>query len=554
MMILRALRRMRPSNLVLVAALPLIAYLFAADRNHQRSLLAIIGIEDNALVLLGGYLLFLAAFVLGCLPSFLRLRGKQARAPAKVWVAIIANLLVAALLAFGADVSAFVGSVIANSTDPFTSELIVKAELPRRLTPAAMEWAMGHVHSAAIVYMVLSALLHALGQGLHSSEKRRRIALWAHGLLLAGNGLGVFYLVFAAYPGFAAGLFVTLRAGIFGYIAAAFLGLFWVGLQSLKPKRRTIPIHLGVGLVALAGAAYCFLQTHEAFVLVGTIDKGVGIVAGAPQSLVDDIRYGDFGDGGGREVRIRTLTGIDEAVEMLAEGDKISAAFLPEPIAPAGLPVIWRVTFLPDRFRLPGISLVVIAALIGIFTFGAWLHLRHPMAVAAEFMIDALRGVPLLVVILYVGLPLSGAIKDATGGGIDLDNLTRGVIALSLGYSAYMAEIFRAGIEAVPKGQIEAARSLGLRNWHVIRFVILPQALRVVVPPLGNELIAILKDTSLLSILSVRDVTQRMREFQSASFLPFAPFNTVAIFYVVLTLVVASMLKWIERRHELRTH
>ena len=82
--------------------------------------------------------------------------------------------------------------------------------------------------------------------------------------------------------------------------------------------------------------------------------------------------------------------------------------------------------------------------------------------------------------------------------------------------------------------------------------MILPQAIRIVVPPLGNEFIAMLKDTSLLSILSVRDLTQRTREFQSASFLPFAPFNTAAILYVVLTLMAASGLKWVERRTERR--
>ncbi|WP_208978392.1 ABC transporter permease subunit [Pseudovibrio denitrificans] len=102
--------------------------------------------------------------------------------------------------------------------------------------------------------------------------------------------------------------------------------------------------------------------------------------------------------------------------------------------------------------------------------------------------------------------------------------------------------------------QIEAARSLGLSRWQVARFVVLPQALSIVIPPLGNEFIAMLKDTSLLSILSVRDVTQRMREFQASSFLPFAPFNSAAILYVVLTLGAASIIKSIERRYERKSH
>ncbi len=104
----------------------------------------------------------------------------------------------------------------------------------------------------------------------------------------------------------------------------------------------------------------------------------------------------------------------------------------------------------------------------------------------------------------------------------------------------------------MPRGQVEAARSLGLNNWRVAQLVVLPQALRIVIPALGNEFIAILKDTSLLSILSVRDVTQRMREFQSASFLPFAPFNSAAIIYVFLTLAAASLIASIERRTDVK--
>ena len=199
-------------------------------------------------------------------------------------------------------------------------------------------------------------------------------------------------------------------------------------------------------------------------------------------------------------------------------------------------------------------ALGIVGVFVTILIFGGLLHGRHPMAIAADFFIDIARGIPMLVIILYVGFPLASTLKDSTGGYIDLPNLTRGIVALSIGYSAYMAEIFRAGIEAVPRGQIEAARSLGLKNWQVARLIVLPQALRVIIPPLGNEFIAILKDTSLLTLLSVRDVLQRMREFQSAYFLVFPPFNTVAIVYVFLTLSAASALQWIERRYSVKAH
>jgi polar amino acid transport system permease protein len=121
--------------------------------------------------------------------------------------------------------------------------------------------------------------------------------------------------------------------------------------------------------------------------------------------------------------------------------------------------------------------------------------------------------------------------------------MTRGIAAIAIGYSAYMAEIFRAGIEAIPKGQIEASRALGMRERHIARFIVIPQAIAIVLPALGNEFIAMLKDTSLISILSIRDLTQRMREFQAQSFLAFEPFNSAALIYVLLTLIAASGVK-----------
>jgi polar amino acid transport system permease protein len=280
----------------------------------------------------------------------------------------------------------------------------------------------------------------------------------------------------------------------------------------------------------------------------------LAVVKGTPDGLVDEVQNGTYEGGSGKRVQTRSAVNVDEALELMKAGDKVSSAFIPEARAPSDAPVIWRVTFLPDRYKLPGVALSIVGVFIAILIFGGLLHGRHPMAISAEFFIDIARGIPMLVIILYVGFPLAGTLKDATSGSIDLPNLTRGIIALSIGYSAYMAEIFRAGIEAVPRGQIEAARSLGLKNWQVARLIVLPQALRVIIPPLGNEFIAILKDTSLLSLLSVRDVLQRMREFQSAYFLVFPPYNTVAIVYIVLTLSAASALQWIERRYSVKAH
>ena len=116
----------------------------------------------------------------------------------------------------------------------------------------------------------------------------------------------------------------------------------------------------------------------------------------------------------------------------------------------------------------------------------------------------------------------------------------RGIVALSIGYSAYMAEIFRAGIEAVPKGPGRGGAQPGPQGLAGGKAVMLPQALRVIIPPLGNEFIAILKDTSLLTLLSVRDVTAADAGIPVGLFPGLPPYNTVAIFYVLLTLSVGE--------------
>ena len=358
--------------------------------------------------------------------------------------------------------------------------------------------------------------------------------------------------MFISHWGFATGIAVTFRAAVFAYLLAAVLGLTWTGLQSLRSSRATIPIFGAISLLLLAAAALFWAQPRVEYVMVGSIEARIAIVKGTPQAVADVIRFGEYEGGAGASVRIRSAPDVATALQQIAAVDSVSGAFVPVSAHDGRYPVIWQTRFLPERARTAALAFSVIGLLLLILTFGGALHGLHPLAVGSEFFVDTIRGIPMLVIILYIGLPLSGAVKDATGGGIDLPNFTRGVIAIAIGYSAYMAEIFRSGIEAVPKGQVEAAQSLGLSRWLSARLIILPQALRIVVPPLGNEFIAMIKDTSLLSILSVRDVTQRMREFQSASFLPFAPFNTAAVLYVVITLACASFLKWIERRYEQR--
>lgn len=547
------LRRIRPSNLILFAAAPFIAYLFASNPNYGRSLVAIIGVETNAGALFYGYCLLLAANASGAVASIILLRGLVARSSGNYWTPalLIAHFAIVLGLAFGLlDIADFIDSAVANSVDPYESDLVKKAVSPRQLTEdARIRFVSGFILGARI-YLVTSAILFACVLLPRSALISVRVNSAMLLLLASLNALAVFYLLFVAHAGFASGLFLTLRATVFAYLAAAVLGLVWAAMQGMKLGHFTIRIFSALSALLFCASAFFAYQPKDTYALIGSFDARVAIIKGTPQGIADKIRFGDYEGALSDNVQIRSAVNAESALKAMAENKNVSAAFVPIAALPEGEEIVWEFSFLPDKFKYPAIATGVLAAFLALLVVGAHVHQMHPLAIATEFFIDTIRGIPMLVIILYIGLPLSGAVKSASGGIIDFSNLTRGIIAISIGYSAFMAEIFRAGINAVPTGQIEAARSLGLNRWHVARFVVLPQALKIVIPPLGNEFIAMLKDTSLLSILSVRDITQRMREFQAASFLPFAPFNSAAILYVFLTLAAASLLKSIERRSD----
>ena len=165
--------------------------------------------------------------------------------------------------------------------------------------------------------------------------------------------------------------------------------------------------------------------------------------------------------------------------------------------------------------------------------------------------VEIVRGVPMLVIILYMGFAVTPALRTATDGNIDLRGLPAAIIGLAFGYGAYMAEVFRAGIQSIPKGQMEAARSLGMTYSQAMRLVILPQAIRLILPPLGNDLIAMLKDTSLISVIALPEMLQSGRLWISRNFRAFEGFNTVMILYLVMTLFLSMMVRVVERRTKL---
>ncbi len=184
----------------------------------------------------------------------------------------------------------------------------------------------------------------------------------------------------------------------------------------------------------------------------------------------------------------------------------------------------------------------------------------------ASFYIEIVRGVPMLVLLYYitfVGAPalvealnwLGGPlIKAGIINAIDvrqLDFTARAILALTIGYSAFIAEIFRAGIMSIEKEQTEAAQIAGASYWQIMRYVLLPQAVRNILPALGNEFIAILKDSSLVSVLGVQDITQLGKVYSASTFKFFEAYNVVAFLYLVMTMGLALLVRYVERRLDL---
>jgi His/Glu/Gln/Arg/opine family amino acid ABC transporter permease subunit len=183
---------------------------------------------------------------------------------------------------------------------------------------------------------------------------------------------------------------------------------------------------------------------------------------------------------------------------------------------------------------------------------------------AARLYIEVMRGVPILVLLLYiafVGAPalVAGWNALAVPLGLeaaetrDLSLMWRAILALALGYAAFVAEVFRAGIQAVDKGQVEAAKALGLSPWQRFRLVVLPQAVRTILPPLGNDFVAMVKDSSLVSVLGVADITQLGKVYAAGSFRFFETYNVVAFLYLTMTLGLSLALRALERRLRRRT-
>jgi polar amino acid transport system permease protein len=181
----------------------------------------------------------------------------------------------------------------------------------------------------------------------------------------------------------------------------------------------------------------------------------------------------------------------------------------------------------------------------------------------ARFYVEIIRGVPILVLLFWIafaGVPafvfgwnfVLTPLRDAGLVGEllvrDVSLLMRAVLALTIGYSAFIAEVFRAGIQSVDPGQIEAAKALGLSGFQRFRLVVFPQAIRTILPPLGNDFVAMVKDSSLVSVLGVADITQLGKIYAAGSFRFFETYTIVAYIYLLLTVGLSMALRGLEQR------
>ena len=200
-----------------------------------------------------------------------------------------------------------------------------------------------------------------------------------------------------------------------------------------------------------------------------------------------------------------------------------------------------------------------LASLLGLALAAAVLSRFLVLRQLARFWIEVVRGIPMLVLLFYiafVGAPLLVTGVNAVLEPLGLDPIRtrdipliwRAILALTIGYSAFIAEVFRAGIEAVGTGQVEAAKALGLSPWFRFRLIVFPQALRTILPPLGNDFIAMIKDSALVSVLGVADITQLGKVYAAGSFRFMETYNVVAYVYLLVTLLLSLALQRLEAR------
>jgi polar amino acid transport system permease protein len=241
---------------------------------------------------------------------------------------------------------------------------------------------------------------------------------------------------------------------------------------------------------------------------------------------------------------------------------------------------IYRDAFL---FLVQGIKFTILITLaafaisivLGLVTAFGRVSKNPVIYTLASLYVEVIRGVPILVQLFYVAFVLTPVVVQLANGlgnfllhqqyasfqflvkiGTalaewsirDIDMMARAIIGLALAYGAFEAEVYRAGIQSIEKGQMEAARSLGMTYFQAMRYIILPQAIRRVLPPLGNDFIAMLKDSSLVSSLAVRELTQLAKLNRSRTFLTYPTWNTVSFLYLTMTILLSLLVQFMEKK------
>jgi len=200
------------------------------------------------------------------------------------------------------------------------------------------------------------------------------------------------------------------------------------------------------------------------------------------------------------------------------------------PVVAKGIPITFQITV----FSILGS--IVLGLICGLGQISS----KRILNMIAGVYVELIRGIPLLVQLIFI--------YYALGRFFQIQGALAAIVALSICYGAYMGEIFRAGIQAVPKGQMEAAIALGMTHGQAMRKIILPQTVKIILPAIGNEFIAMLKDSSLVSVIALRDILRRGREYISRTFLSLETMAIVALIYLVITLVLSRLVGIMEDR------
>jgi len=208
----------------------------------------------------------------------------------------------------------------------------------------------------------------------------------------------------------------------------------------------------------------------------------------------------------------------------------------------------YLLSLLPSLFEGTALTLqlffltLVMSMPLGIIMSLARMSKFRPLNIFMQFYIWVFRGTPLLLQVFFIYFGLGVA-------GIRFDQMTAAVIAFVLNYAAYLAEIFRSGIQSIDRGQFEAADVLGLTRFQTMKTIILPQMFKRVLPPIGNEVINLIKDTALIYAIGMNELLRAAKIAAVRDFL-FVPFIVAAVFYLVMTAGVQLFFKWLEARYD----